>query len=133
MPIKGGTILNTVTSFAPTGGTSVTLSTTGQTIANGVQVADMAVADFRVRPTITFKNRVATLQADGTWSKSKLDYTIVVPKVLASGKMAFPVARGSLECHPEMTAAEVTKLIQWSCQIWYDADFAAFLTTGAVD
>lgn len=119
------------TSF--TGGTSKTLSASGVTIANGIQVIDASVTDFRIRPAITFKNSVPKLDnATGEWGKGSRKATIVLPKILASGKQGFPCVRISLEDFPEMTQAEIDKLRSYAAQILQDADFDAFWRTGAV-
>lgn len=132
MPIKGATIVSGGT-LAATGGASSTLSTTAQTVANGVQVADTAVTDMRVRPTVTCKVRPAKLLADGTWAKQKVDVTIVMPKLLSNGTIAFPVHRQSLEIHPENTTAEIKKLADWGAQVMFDADFTNLVQVGSVD
>ena len=132
MGVRNATIL-TGSTISATGGTSSTLAVTGQQIPNGVQIADMGVTDFRVRPTLTIRSRVPALQPDGSWSKYKNQVSLVIPKVLASGDMAFPVGRIEFEPHPEMTDAEVNKLRDWLCQILFDVDFANFLKYGSLD
>jgi len=132
MPIKGATIVSGGT-LAVTGGTSSTLTTSAQTVANGVQVQDAAVTDMRIRPTVTCKVRPAKLQVDGTWSKQKVDVTTVMPKIIANGTVAFPVHRQSLELHPEMTTAEIKKLADWGAQVLFDSDFTNLIQVGSVD
>lgn len=132
MPIIGSTILTGAT-LAATGGSPSTLSRTGQTVVNGVQVSDTAESDMRIRPTVTCKVRPAKLQVDGTWSKQKADYTVVMPKIAADGSVVFPVFRGSLEIHPEMSTAEITKLATWGAQVLFDSDFTNFVQNGATD
>jgi len=131
MPIKGATILTTPTITA-TGGTPSTLTETSLSIKNGVQVSDVSVADFRVRPTLTLKTRPPALQNDGSWSKGKTDFTLVIPLLRANGTTSFPLTRGEIETDVEMTDAQVTKLMQWTAQIWFDSDFTTALKGGGL-
>lgn len=132
MGVRNATILTGAT-LAATGGTSSTLSVTGVTVPNGVQIADFSVADFRIRPVVTVRSRVPALLKDGTWSKSKQQVSITIPKILANGSTTFPVRRIEIEDHPEMTDAEVTKLNQWAAQILFDADFTNFVKQGSLE
>lgn len=129
MAIQNGTILTGATSAA-TGGTSSTLSLTGTNIVSGIQVADMSITDYRVRPFINFKYRNPTLK-NGVYSKSKAEAMIVIPKILASGLASFPLLRIGFEGHPEMLDAETVKILSWGAQLLFDADFTAFWKTGA--
>lgn len=131
MGVQNATIL-TGSTISASGGTSSTLAVTGQQVPNGVQIADMGVTDFRVRPTVTFRSRVPAMQPDGSWSKYKNQISAVFPKLLASGEMAFPVVRVEFECHPEQTDAEVQKMRDWFSQFGFDADFANFLKYGSL-
>lgn len=132
MTIRNSSILTGAT-LAATGGTASTLKTTGTTIPNGVQVCDTGVTDARIRPTLTFKTRPATLRNDGTWQKQKCEMTVVIPKIVASGKVEFPVLRQSIELHPEMTQAEIDKLASWGAQLLFDTDFADYRNNGSTD
>lgn len=131
MGVQNATILTGPT-ISATGGTSSTLAPTGQSIPNGVQVADMGVTDFRVRPTMTLRSRMPTMQSDGSWSKYKNQVSLVMPKILASGEMAFPVGRIEFEPHPEMTDTEVNKLRDWLCQVLFSSAFTSFLKNGSI-
>lgn len=131
MAINNGTIADGATVSA-TGGTSKTLVASGVAVTNGVQVMDSSVTDFRVRPTLTAKNKVPKVLATGEWTKGVRSMNIVFPKILASGKQGFPCIRISLEDFPEMTQAEIDKMTNWAAQALIDADFASFWRTGAV-
>lgn len=131
MPIKGATLLldGTVT---PSAGTSKTFTEMGETIKNGVKVADLSVADARLRPTITCINRPAVLNSLGVYtSKDKKTVKIVMPKLLASGVIAFPLREIRLEDHPEMTEAEKRYLNSYAAQVLADSDFQQFILNGA--
>jgi len=132
MPIKNGTILSGAT-ISATGGTSSTLTSDGQTVQNGVHVIDASVTDFRVQPHITFKNRPAKVGSDGKWGKFKRENVLTIPKILADTSQGFPNIRVTLEGFPEMTQAEIIKLIDWQAQLFTDADFRSFWLSGAVE
>lgn len=131
MPIKGASLLldGTVT---PSAGTAKTFTEVGETIKNGVKVADLSVVDARVRPTITCINRPARLNGLGVYvSKDKKTIKLVMPKILASGVIEFPLREVRIEDHPEMTEAEKRYLNSYMAQVLVDADFQQFVLNGA--
>lgn len=130
MAIINGTIADGATASF-TGGTSKTLVSSGVSVPNGIQVMDASVTDFRIRPSVTFKNKVPKLGSDGEWGKGARSANVVLPKILTSGKQGFPCVRINLEDFPEMTQAEIDKLRSYAAQIILDADFDAFWRTGA--
>lgn len=131
MPIKGATLLldGTVT---PSAGTSKTWTEVGETIKNGVKICDLTVTDSRIRPTITCINRPARLNNLGIYiSRDKKTIKLVMPKLLASGVIDFPLREVRIEDHPEMTEAEKRYLNSYMAQILVDTDFQAFVLNGA--
>lgn len=68
MPINGMSINDSATSLSVTGGTAQVFTPDGVSVTNGVHVAAAAVADFRVRPHITFVNKNPQRKADGTYT-----------------------------------------------------------------
>jgi len=132
MPINSGTIKTGVTAMTPTGGSDVTFTADGVTVANGVHVCDANQADIRIRKNVTLKNKPEQLAADGTWSKAKRDFVLVIPKTLASGKTAFPLIRISIESHPENTVAERLDLAMMGAAALSNASFANFFATGSL-
>lgn len=132
MPISGATLLSGAT-LSATGGTAKTFSTVGETIANGKKVTDLSVADARVRPTVTCINRPSSLSALGVYSKAKRTIKLVIPRVNTAGVVQFPLLEIRLEDYPEMSAAEVTALVNYGAQLLFDADFANFIANGALD
>lgn len=131
MPIKGATLLldGTVT---PSAGTSKTWTEVGETIKNGVKICDLSVTDSRIRPTITCINRPARLNNLGVYiSRDKKTIKLVMPKLLASGVIDFPLREVRIEDHPEMTEAEKRYLNSYMAQILVDTDFQAFVLNGA--
>lgn len=132
MPIQSGTIL-TASTISAAGGTASTLTSDGQTVQNGVHVADMAVSDLRIRPHWTFKNYLPTLDSvTKKYGKGKRVATGTFPRMMADGFPGFPVIRIQVEDYPEMTDAELTKILDWGAQCLFDADFRPFWKTGSV-
>jgi len=130
MPIVNGTILDGAT-ISATGGTSKTLSLDGTLVSNGVRVSDFSVTDARVRPSVSAKNRPASYDRNtGVWKKRKSECVLTFPKVLASGVIEYPNVRIIVEDHPEMSAAETTKMALWSAQVIFNASFADFIAKG---
>jgi len=131
MSIINGTILTGAT-LSAAGGTSSTLTTDGQTVQNGVHVIDAGVTDFRVQPHVTFKNKPAKVDTSGIWGKFKRESVLTIPKILTSGAQSFPLIRVSFEGLPEMSQAEIDKLLDWQAQLFFDSDFRTFWRTGSV-
>lgn len=131
MPIKGSTILTGATVSA-SGGTSSTLTLTGAEVKHGLQVADMSVTDFRVRPFANFKQKQPAI-VNNVYSKARNEIMAVFPKLCADGIVRFPLIRFICEPHPEQTDAEVVKMLTWGAQFGFDSDFASFLKYGSMD
>lgn len=131
MPVKGATILSGPT-ISASGGTSSSLTLTGAEIKHGLQVADMSVADYRVRPFLNFKTKQPSL-VNNVYTKARNEAMICIPKVLANGTISFPLARISFEPHPEQTDAEISKILSWAAQLAFDADFVNFFKYGSLD
>lgn len=91
---------------------------------------DTSNTNHLTRAHATFKNRPWQPQSDGTFSKGRRDFNITTPKVLASGVVSYPVFRGTMELHPEMTAAEVLELKMLACQCIMDAELNDFYSLG---
>lgn len=132
MPINGATVLKSGATTTFAAGTSVTLTTDGLDIKQGVHVIDASVTDYRTRPNCAFRNRPPALQSDGTYGKGKRAAQVDIPKVLASGKQGFPRLRIELEDYPEMSQAEVDELRSWGAQVLKSANFDAFWRTGSL-
>lgn len=120
------------TSLTTVGGADETFTPNGVTVPNGIQIADAAQADFRIRKSMTVKSRVPSLAADGTYSKDKKTITVTAPKILANGKTVFNLIRIEREVHPESTAAEAYELLMLAGQAVSDSDFTAFWTAGSL-
>lgn len=114
-----------------TGGTAVTYSQNGAVIPQGIQVADTSATDYRTQKTITFRSRLAAYNK-GLWSKNKRSATVVQPKVLADGSIAFNVFRVEQEIHPESSAAEILELRMLGVQSILDSEYATFWSNGSL-
>lgn len=124
------TIKKNATSLTTVGGTDQSFTETGADVPGGLNVADASVADFRIRPNITFKNRQPVKKADGTWSKAKRSAVAVVPKTLSSGSVEFDLVRIDVETSVETSIPETLNLQLLGGQILNL--LAAFWQTGAV-
>lgn len=114
------------------GGTAKSFTTDGQTVANGLHLADASVTDFRIRPNMTVKVKMPSLDGAGVYSKDKKTITYVVPKLLASGKTVFNLIRVEREVHPESTAAEALHLLNVGAQLLFDLDTTSFWASGSL-
>jgi hypothetical protein len=132
MALNGATIKTGITAMTPTGGSTVTFTSDGVTIPNGLHVSDASQADIRIRKNITFKNKPEQLGSDGVWTKARRSITIVAPKTLASTKSNFPLIRIEVESHPENTAAERLDLAMMGADALSNAAIAAFLASGSL-
>lgn len=117
--------------LSPTGGTPFTLTLDGVEIQNGIHVSDAAVADFKTRPGCSFKVRMPSKRADGTWQKGKMSMVFTRPKVLASGVVDYPLVRIDHELTAESTDAEMTALLNQAAQLLVSASTQSFLKTGS--
>jgi hypothetical protein len=116
-----------------TGGTSKTYAIDGKPVVGGVHVADASVADFRVRPNATFRNREPKYNsALKKFSKDKKGVTLVIPKLLADGSTEYNLIRIEREVHPESTAAEALELNIQGAQLLFDSEVAAFWASGSL-
>lgn len=132
MSVENCTFKKGATAITPTGGTDQTFSETGSNVQSGINVADATVADFRVRPSITFKNRQPTQAANGTWTKAKRSVSFTIPKVVSTGETVFNLVRIDLEAHPESTTAEVNELRYLAAQILGSVETLNFFQAGSI-
>lgn len=112
-----GLQINSGASISATGGTAMTFTTDGQLVANGIHVSDLSVADYKVRPGITFKARMPQKRPDGTWQKGKFSATLTRPKTKADTTVDFPLARAEIEFLDESTQAEMLELRKQLAQL----------------
>lgn len=132
MSLKNASIL-TGAALSATGGTAKVFADDGVTIQNGLHLTVPAVADFRVRDSLTVKYRPPQLQPDGSYTRDKKEMSFNVPQLLASGKVVNNVVRVSREVHPELSAAAATDFNKQAAQMLFDADFDGFWNAGSLN
>ena len=132
MPIKGATLAVGGT-ISVTGGTAKTFTDMGETIKNGVKVADLSQTDARIRTTITAINRPAITDRNGKFiSKDRRSTKTVMPKILADGSIAYNFVESVSSIHPETTDAERAQLLGIDAQLKFDPDLTNFQLYGSV-
>lgn len=117
------------------GGTSTAFVTNGATVVGGVQVVDSTNTNAVTRATITartIKSAALDMVTGLFTGKTKRQVQLVRPKVLASGRIVFPLVRVELETHPDMSDAEVSALMSEGAQLLIDTDFASFWKIGSI-
>lgn len=126
--LVGGTV-------GTTGGTSTAFVPNGATISGGIQIVDSVNTNAVTRASITLKT-IKTAVFDmitGLFTgKTKRQIQLVRPKVLASGRVVFPLVRIEVEMHPENTDAEVLALLSEGAQLLADSDFTSFWRIGSI-
>lgn len=132
MAIDGLTLLQDATSVTASGGTTITLEADGVSVANGIHVADMGEDNFLIRTNVTARTRQPQKQPDGSYSKAKRFFTVVVPMELASGDHSYNLVRIEIEQHPEMTVAQRKNLYYLAAQLLCDPDTDGFRLNGSV-
>lgn len=131
MSIIGSTVKTGSTGATYAGGSDMTLSLTGLSVTNGINVANMADTDYRTRRNASFKSRVPQVQ-NGAFSKGKNEVVYVVPLILESGLVVFNTLRLGLEIHPELPAASSTDMRMLGSQFLTAAAYSDFWSAGAL-
>lgn len=130
MPLNGAVIKEGAT-YAPTGGTDITFSLTGERVANGIVTANMAESNFFAREKVYQTVRMPVLMPDGDFSKMKTSLRIVRPATLPSGKVVYNIVRVEQEIHP-LTPTEAANLRSLAIGALADADFTQFWEAGSL-
>lgn len=120
------------TSLSVTGGTVKTFTPDGQSVMNGIHVADNSETDFRVKKHITFKNRNPQRLSDGTYGKGKKDIILTVPYLDADGIVRFATFRYACEYDPVIPAATVKDGRYLMAQALFDTDIENFHAAGDI-
>lgn len=131
MSLKNASIL-VGAALSATGGTAKVFADDGVTIQNGLHLTVPAVADFRVRDSLTVKYRPPQLQPDGAYTRDKKEMSFNIPQLLASGKVVNNVIRVSREVHPELSAAAAVDFNKLAAQMLFDTDFDGFWSAGSL-
>lgn len=126
--LVGGTV-------STAGGTSTAFVPNGATINGGIQIVDSVSTNAVTRASITLKTIKSAVfdMATGLFTgKTKRQVQLVRPKVLASGRVVFPLIRIEIEVHPDNTDAEIMQLLSEGAQLLTDTDFTPFWKIGSI-
>jgi len=129
MGLQTASIL-TGSTVSATGGTAQTFGSNGKEVNGGVQLIDVAVTDFRTRPTLTAKTADPAQLPDGSLTKDKRIVTYAEPFVDSKGVIQYDYIRIERRVHPESSAAKAVELLKKGAQICFDADFTSYWATG---
>lgn len=132
MSLTNAILKDGASAMTPTGGADMTFTPNGQSVTNGIAIANAAQTDFRIRENATLKNRLPVLNSLGKYSKDKKTLVYAEPKILADGSTVFNLIRIEREVHPESTAAEALNLCMMGAQWLTDSDVAAFWSAGSL-
>lgn len=133
MPLNGAIVKKDATGITVTAGTDQTFVSDGAKIDSGLHLVDSAQADYRIRRSVTAKVKQPTYNAQtGKFSKDRKGLTLVSPKILTDGTIAYNLIRIEREVHPECTAAEILDLNRVGAQLVCDADFDTFWAVGSL-
>lgn len=130
MPLNGLSISENATSLSVTGGTAQAFTPDGVTVNNGLHVAAAAVADFRVRPHISFKNRVPQRNSNGEFGYGTQEFVMTEPYLHSDGKVYYVTHTVTRRYHPVIPAANVKNARYKAAQVMFDADSENFNTAG---
>lgn len=131
MPINGLSIADSATSLSVTGGTAQAFTPDGQSVTNGVHIACASVADFRVRPHITFKNKNPQRKADGTFTMGTQEVVITEPWLdTTTGIVHYVTHTIERRYSPVIPAATLKNARYKAAQLMFDADTESFNTAG---
>lgn len=130
MPINGLSISDGATSIAATGGSVRAYSPDGQEVSNGVHVAVTSVADFRLRPHISFKNKNPQRRSDGTFSVGVRTITSTEPVLCTDGIVRYVTTTTEVRYAPEIAAATIKNARYNHAQLLFDGDTENFNSAG---
>lgn len=117
--------------LAASSGTAFTLTPMADNTLGGFRVADASVADFRLRPTATFKASIPAFQRDGSFSKDRRNVSFATPLFdSVSGEYQNGVIRVERIAPAFATAAQLLHLNYVAAQLLFDADAVAFWAAG---
>lgn len=131
MPINGGSIADSATSLSVTGGTAQAFTPDGQEVTNGVHVAAAAVADFRVRPHMTFKNKNPQRKADNSFTLGTRTRIVTEPYLDSTTGVVHYVTWTLEERYSPVIPAATLKSARYkAAQTLFDSDYENFNTAG---
>lgn len=132
MALANASIAVGATSLSVTGGTAKSFTPDGQSVTNGIHIADNAETDFRVKKHITCKNRNPVRQSDGSYGKGSKDLILTVPYLDGAGVVRFATFRYRCEYDPVIPAATIKDGRYMLAQALFDTDFENFHASGDI-
>jgi hypothetical protein len=133
MSLNGISLLDAATACAASGGSALVFEDDGTPVATGVHVSDTTETDLRLKKHITFKNRNAQLQSDGSFSKTRKDTVLTIPFELADGSISYQVVRTQTEAHPQFAAVagNMDNLRFMGAQVLVDSETDSYYDHGS--
>lgn len=132
MAINGLSILTGATSLSVTGGTAQAFTLDGQSVTNGIHVAATAVADFRIRPHISFQNRNPVRRGDGSYTQGTRVVKLTVPYLDANGIVHYDTYIVERRYSPVIPDANLKSARYMCAQLLFDVDVEDFNNVGAL-
>lgn len=107
MALVGGSVNDTYTSIATTGGTDLTLSQVGGSSPTTLSCA-LGTGDYKTLRMIDFKIVLPRVNASSPsgWTQRRSEIVCKVPRELADGSITFDTFRMALACDVNTTDAE---------------------------
>lgn len=133
MSITTLSIQKDATSLTVDGGTAAVHQIDGLDVKNGNHVVDTSEPNFVLRPHGTFKNRPASLQQNGKFSKGVRGVNYTIPYTEADGSISYLVYRGTFDIPPTAPTALITELRNRTAQTVIDSDLDSFYNYGTVN
>lgn len=130
MALNGLSIADNATSLSVTGGTAQAFTPDGVLVNNGIHVAAAAVADFRVRPHISFKNKVPQRNSNGEFGYGTREFILTEPYLHTDGKVYYVTRTTTERWHPVIPAATIKNARYKCAQVMFDADSENFNSAG---
>jgi len=125
--------LKLVPTVAFTEGTDVSLTETGQTIQNGLQLSNTDENEILSRYVVTLKSRLPVLDPKkGTFTKGKQSIVITIPTQLADGSVVFDTIRIERDNHPSSPFSHGHSLNGLAAQMLTSESFTKFWDAGSL-
>lgn len=118
------------TGITITGGTATAYQNDGLDVKNGIHVVDTTEANFLLRQHATFKNKAATLQSSGSYSKGIRNFNYTIPYAETDGSISYAVFRGQMDLPATVATAVVLQLRLMATQQIMDAQLDNFHVYG---
>lgn len=126
-------LLKGATGHTIVGGVATAHQDDGLDVKSGIHIVDTSEPNFLLRPHGTYKNKPATLQNTGKFSKGVRSFNYTIPLLEADGTVSYPVFRGSMDLPPTMTVAQISQLRLMASQMILDAEADNYFNYGTIN